>query len=120
LTSLPDGSFDTSNITTAEGGFFYSFNQKGALTSLPAGSFDTTNIITAGQSFFYYFNQNGEITSLPTTFKRPNVQEILDGTNNFSYAFNSSSSTLNRNASNIINGSNYPATKRNTFSNNQP
>ena len=65
LTSLPAGSFDTSNITTVGNNFFNGFNSFGALTLLPAGSFDTSNITTAGEYFFSAFNSSGNLTSLP-------------------------------------------------------
>jgi surface protein len=67
LTSLPEGSFDTSGISGEQGFSFFSyFNYNGALTSLPVGSFDTSGI-SGGQyvSFFSYFNYNGALTSLP-------------------------------------------------------
>jgi surface protein len=76
LTSLPDGSFDTSNITTVKReGFFNSFNKGGALTSLPVGSFDTSNITTAeGGVFFSDFNNSGALTSLPVgSFDTSNI-----------------------------------------------
>ena len=58
ITTLPVGSFDTSNITTVGGNFFAYFNFSGSLTSLPAGSFDTSKITTAGTNFFNGFNYN--------------------------------------------------------------
>ncbi|MDR3315255.1 MAG: YDG domain-containing protein, partial [Coriobacteriales bacterium] len=65
LTSLPAGSFDTSNITAAGDNFFYSFTRDNPLTSLPAGSFNTSNITTVGKSFFAFFNYGGALTALP-------------------------------------------------------
>jgi surface protein len=65
LTSLPAGSFNTSNITIAGRNFFSHFNRYGSLTSLPTGSFDTSNITTVGDYFFYAFNAGGDLTSLP-------------------------------------------------------
>ncbi len=62
LTSLPAGSFDTSNITTVGNNFFANFNLNGALTSLPAGSFNTSNITSVGNYFFDNFNYNGKLT----------------------------------------------------------
>jgi len=40
------------SATSAGDFFFLGFNRGGALTSLPAGSFDTSNITTVGDSFF--------------------------------------------------------------------
>lgn len=57
LTSLPAGSFDTSNITSVGNYFFAYFNYDWVLTSLPAGSFDTSNITSEAYRFFYVFNQ---------------------------------------------------------------
>lgn len=67
ITSLPAGSFDISNITSAGGYFFAFFNRKGALTSLPAGSFQTSQLTTtqSANEFFRCFNQDGQLTSLP-------------------------------------------------------
>ena len=73
LTSLPAGSFDTSNITTAGDNFFAGFNYSGALTSLPAGSFNISNITTAGDSFFYGFNFNGKLVKSNTGIPIKNV-----------------------------------------------
>jgi hypothetical protein len=120
LTSLPEGSFDTSDITTVGNSFFANFNYQGALTSLPEGSFDTSNITSAGDRFFYFFNSNGHLIDLPMSFKRPNVQTILNNRDSFSNAFNSPNYTLNRNANDIISGIDDPPNDRNTFSDNQP
>ena len=65
LTSLPTGSFDTSNITTVWNFFCSNFNQNWKITSLPTGSFDTSNITTAWIYFFSAFNFNWPLTSLP-------------------------------------------------------
>ncbi|MDR0282392.1 MAG: hypothetical protein LBI53_03645 [Candidatus Peribacteria bacterium] len=45
--------------------FFNQFNTNGQITSLPIGSFDTSNITTVGINFFNQFNSNGQLTSLP-------------------------------------------------------
>ena len=74
LTSLPAGSFDTSNITTAGDNFFAGFNSSGALTSLPAGSFDTSKITTPGDNFFHSFNSdNGKLVKSNTGIPIKNV-----------------------------------------------
>jgi surface protein len=117
---MPDMSLFRESGTNAGNNFFSYFNSNGALTGLPAGSFDTSNITSAGNNFFYNFNYNGALTDLPTSFKRPNISAILNGSNNFTNAFNSPNYTLNRNVINIINGNNSPSSDRNTFSNNQP
>jgi surface protein len=66
ITSLPDDSFDTSNITIAGDYFFSGFNMAGALTSLPVGSFNTINISTLGNDFFLQFNWGGKLAKDPT------------------------------------------------------
>ncbi|MDR0853968.1 MAG: InlB B-repeat-containing protein [Clostridiales Family XIII bacterium] len=86
LTSLPEGSFDTSKITTVGGGFFSAFNRDGLLTSLPAGSFDTSNITTVGSLFFAYFNFYGALTSLPAGSF--DTSSIVTVDYNFFYEFN--------------------------------
>lgn len=46
--------------------FFYGFNSGGSITSYPEGSFDTSEITTFGDQCFRYFNRyNTVITSLP-------------------------------------------------------
>ncbi|MCL2808356.1 MAG: InlB B-repeat-containing protein, partial [Coriobacteriia bacterium] len=88
LTSLPAGSFDTSNITTTGNSFFNSFNMSGSLTSLPAGSFNTSNITTTGDYFFQNFNAWGSLTSLPAgSF---GTSRITTTENNFFTRFNNS------------------------------
>lgn len=71
LTSLPDGSFNTSKITSVGNYFFSYFNYNGKLTSLPDGSFNTSNITSVGASFFSGFDYNGSLTSLPASFALP-------------------------------------------------
>jgi hypothetical protein len=86
ITSLPDGSFNTGNITTVGNYFFSGFNQSGALTSLPDGSFYISNITTVGNYFFYNFNYSGILTNLPDgSFNTKNI--ITIGTY-FFYGFN--------------------------------
>ena len=66
LTSLPDNSFDTSNITTAGYNFFSHFNQtEWKLTSLPTWSFNISNITSVQNYFFNSFNSNWKLTNLP-------------------------------------------------------
>ncbi len=65
ITSLPKGSFNTSNITSVGKSFFIGFNYYGGLKELPQGSFNTSNIATIGDGFFYGFNYSGGLTSLP-------------------------------------------------------
>ena len=97
------------------------FNRYGNLASLPAGSFDTSNITTAADNFFAYFNQNGKLTNIPSSFKRPALNSTdVNKTESFQYAFNSTGYTINRNAADIINGAATPSNNRGVFSNNQP
>ena len=87
LTSLPDWSFDTSNIETVGNYFFYGFNEYWQLTSLPAGSFDTSNITIVWEDFFGYFNYNWALESLPAnSFDTSNIMTVG---NYFFYRFNS-------------------------------
>ena len=65
LTSLPEWSFDTSNIMIAETGFFNGFNSAWLLTSLPEWSFNTSKITTVEGSFFSAFNYQWKLTILP-------------------------------------------------------
>ena len=58
---------------TAGDNFFFNFNSYGALTSLPAGSFGTSNITTAGGYFFYGFNFNGKLVKSNTGIPIKNV-----------------------------------------------
>ena len=59
---------------TAGDNFFLNFNYSGALTSLPAGSFDTSNITTAGNYFFASFNSNnGKLVKSNTGIPIKNV-----------------------------------------------
>jgi hypothetical protein len=67
ITSLPAGSFDTSNITTVGNMFFVRFNSFGSLVSLPASSFDTNNIITAGTNYLTGFNTSGNLACSNTS-----------------------------------------------------
>jgi len=122
LRSLPEGSFDTSNITSVEGNFFWGFNEGGSLMSLPSGSFDMSSIdLLDGDSFFTHFNYLGKITDLPASFRRPAFSpSLVSQPDNFLNAFNSPSYTLNRNASDIINGAADPYFAINAFSANQP
>ena len=90
LTSLPEWSFDTSNITTAWDYFFSCFNGRlvewWALTNLPAGSFNISNITIAWDHFFSYFNSKWALTSLPTgSFDTSNITSAW---NFFFNAFN--------------------------------
>jgi hypothetical protein len=88
LTSLPEGSFDIRNITTADSNFFKGFNYGGALTSLPAGSFDIRNITTVDSYFFYDFNYGGALTELPAgSFNTSRIHEVVS---NFFTNFNRS------------------------------
>jgi uncharacterized repeat protein (TIGR02543 family) len=61
----------TSAGTTAAHDFFFCFNYKGSLTSLPEGSFDTSGVTTAGDFFFFHFNSYGSLRSLPHSFRLP-------------------------------------------------
>ena len=71
ITSLPEWSFDTSNITIAGRCFFCWFNHHSWadryvwLKSLPEWSFDTSNIVVTDDNFFAEFNENWGITKLP-------------------------------------------------------
>ena len=66
ITSLPEWSFVTSNVTTAGVVFFSNFNSNWLLTSLPEWSFDTSNITTVTSNYFFSsFNSDWLLTSLP-------------------------------------------------------
>ena len=82
ITSLPEWSFNTSQITTAGDLFFFCFNCNWKLTSLPEWSFNTSNISGAvGDNFFSYFNNYWQLTSLPIwSF---NTSQITTAWNNF-------------------------------------
>jgi hypothetical protein len=80
LTSLPAGSFDTSDIETVGDGFFHEFNIYGSLISLPEGSFDLSGIETVGNAFFNAFNSSGTINALPEgSFNISNIQTTGNG-----------------------------------------
>lgn len=90
LTSLPEWSFNTSNITTAWDYFFSCFNGRllewWALISLPDDSFNLSNITTAWDHFFSYFNSKWDLTSLPIgSF---DISNITSAWNFFFNAFN--------------------------------
>lgn len=92
LTSLPDGSFKTENITSVGIYFFYYFNSgETQLSSLPEGSFQlATGLAEAKNYFFAYFNNGGSLTSLPVgSF---NTSKITVVGNNFFNAFDSGGS----------------------------
>jgi uncharacterized repeat protein (TIGR02543 family) len=90
LVALPDGSFDTSGITTTDNFFFESFNFSGSLVSLPAGSFDTSGITEAGYCFFHCFNYSGLLAELPEgSF---DISGITTAEASFFYGFNFSGS----------------------------
>ena len=65
ITSLPEWSFDTSDINVAGNRFFSDFNARWALENLPEWSFDISNITSVWSSFFYSFNNNWKLTRLP-------------------------------------------------------
>ena len=65
ITSLPEWSFDTSDVNVAGNRFFSDFNARWALESLPEWSFDISNITSVWSSFFYSFNNNWKLTRLP-------------------------------------------------------
>jgi hypothetical protein len=120
LTSLPEGSFDTSYLTTIGNDIFRNFNYQWMLTSLPEGSFNTSNITTIGTAFFSGFNSNGNIITIPDSFQRPalnltQVNQLWVFNNSFSSTY-----TLTRDASFIIRGVTTPTSNRLTFSSNQP
>jgi hypothetical protein len=120
LTSLPEGSFDTSNITTATGeNFFGRFNASGALTSLPEGSFIASNIATAGSYLFILFNTDGSLTSLPESFAWPTTFTATESNRHFFRAFNSPlTDTPDRTAQSIIEGLPTPTFDIDCFSSN--
>ena len=88
IASLPEWSFDTSNITKVGTYFFALFNSYHTpLTTLPEWSFNISNISgTVGNNFFYFFNWGWSTTSLPAwSFDTSNITKVWD---NFFYAFN--------------------------------
>ena len=87
ITSLPEWSFDTSNITTAGDYFFMAFNEVWLLRDLPAWSFRlSTWLTTVGDYFFGYFNNSWKLVSLPAwSF---NIWKISSAWSNFFRTFN--------------------------------
>jgi uncharacterized repeat protein (TIGR01451 family) len=83
LTSLPSGSFDTSNIITVGNDFFLCFNFYGNIEHLPPYSFDTSSISIVGNGFFYGFNAGGALTGstgLPAgSFDTSNISTVGNG-----------------------------------------
>jgi len=65
VSRIPDLSWFGMSESDVGNYYFYNFNRGGALTSLPEGSFDTSAITTVGLAFFGLFNANGSLTSLP-------------------------------------------------------
>lgn len=86
LSSLPEGSFDTSKIIEVGDNFFAKFNSGGTLADLPENSFNLSNIVKAGSNFFHEFNCKGWIESLPAgSFNISNIKLYHSG---FFSAFN--------------------------------
>ena len=80
LTSLPVGSFDTSDIEVAGFGFFEKFNKWWNLESLPEWSFDISNIQTVEGDFFSHFNEQWNLESLPEwSFDTSNITWDVSG-----------------------------------------
>ncbi len=97
INSLPEGSFDTSQIKKAWNNFFASFNEYEKerydrwieppptsfkkwwlITELPKWSFNTKNITTVWNNFFAYFNSNWNLTSLPEwSFNTKNISWVV-------------------------------------------
>ncbi|MDR1088548.1 MAG: cell wall-binding repeat-containing protein [Coriobacteriales bacterium] len=98
LVSLPQGSFDTSAITTVGDCFFAHFNgygygsysvagRGGSLSSLPEHSFDISKISSAKDFFFASFNKVGALSSLPAgSFNTSNISGAVG--EHFFYTFN--------------------------------
>jgi len=118
ITSLPDWSFDTSNIESVWNYFFYYFNNGWAITGLPDWSFDTSNIWSAWTYFFSNFNQNWAITYLPNSFTLNSTWATKS--NWYKNAFNSPNYTINRNVSDLVADISTPSSDMDTFSDNQP
>lgn len=79
LTSLPEGSFDISKITSVGDSFFEGFNGSGLLTSLPVGSFRTEQLTEVPNAFFSSFNTSGYLSSLPAgSFHTENLVKVGD------------------------------------------
>ena len=87
ITSLPEWSFNTSQITTVGDLFFFCFNCNWKLTSLPEWSFNTSKISgSVGHSFFSHFNYSWNLVGLPIwSF---NTSQITTAWNLFFYEFN--------------------------------
>ena len=86
ITSLPEKSFDLSDIITVWNHFFSSFNQWGNLTTLPEWSFKLNSITSVGNGFFDQFNAEGALQSLPEdSFQFPNIATVE---NDFFSSFN--------------------------------
>jgi hypothetical protein len=90
LTSLPNGSFNTGNITKAGDDFFAGFNWEGKLASLPVGSFNTGKITTAGSDFFDGFNYDGKLIRGNESIS---IKNVTAGPINFYYWYGTSRSS---------------------------
>ena len=118
ITSLPEWSFDTSNLESVWSNFFSYFNQSWLLSRLPIWSFNLSNIETSNVSFFTNFNYNWAITYLPNSFTMSSVWSTKY--NGYKNAFNSPNYTINRDVSDLVADISTPTSDMDTFSDNQP
>lgn len=65
IESFPEGSFDTSKLTTVGSAVFQSFNYNGRLSTVPSGSFCFPLVTSVGANFMQNFNTQGDIYYLP-------------------------------------------------------
>jgi len=102
--------------------FFASFNEGGNLKSLPEDSFDTSQIINLmSENFFKSFNEKGNIQTIPKSFQRPSLTtKETSRRGNFEKSWNSPNRTIDRSVKELVMNLENPQIDQNTFSDNQP
>lgn len=66
ISKLPDGSFNTSKITSVQGNYhFNDFNRYGIIRNVPSGSFNFPNLLSVGDGFMANFNYAGYLQYIP-------------------------------------------------------
>lgn len=95
IESFPEGSFDTSKLTTVGSAVFQSFNYNGKLSTIPSGSFCFPLVTSVGDNFMASFNELGDIYYLPNdTF---DTRSIVTTGSNYLQWFNGMIATGSRN-----------------------
>lgn len=95
IESFPEGSFDTSKLTTVGSAVFQSFNYNGKLSTVPSGSFCFPLVTSVGDNFMASFNELGDIYYLPNdTF---DTRSIVTTGSNYLQWFNGMIATGSRN-----------------------